>query len=395
MSFALWIDPSFGASGDMLLGAFAEMVSDSEQALFPLQDFGLEDWKIDFTETLRNGLTATKAEVTYGETSTGRKWSEIDALIKDSSLPSQVSEGSRRTFLLLAQVEAEQHGVTLDDVHFHEVGAVDAILDVVGTWLLRFALEDEVGGMDEIAVGPVGIGSGSVNASHGTLPLPAPATIGILKDCPVTNVITNSETCTPTGAALLVSLANRWGNMRNGYIRKSSRGAGTRNPDEYPNIISMVLTEDSETHKSTKTKYLIETNVDDVTPEILATTVESLLNAGAEDTWITPIIMKKGRPGQEIKVLCSADDLDSLKNLLLVSTGSLGCRIIQIDKTELDRTFEKITLYGETVNFKVGPFGAKPEQRDLLRISEKTNISLRQLTDEANLVFNQKSKIDP
>ena len=392
MSFSLWIDPSFGASGDMLLGAFAEMVSDSEQALVPLQDLGLEDWKIDFTETLRNGLNATKAEVTYGEASTGRRWSEIDALIKDSSLPAQVSEGSRRTFLLLAQVEAEQHGVTLDDVHFHEVGAVDAILDVVGTWLLRFALEDEVGVMDEIAVGPVGIGSGSVKASHGTLPLPAPATIGILKDCPVTNVSTDSETCTPTGAALLVSLANRWGNMRNGYIRKSSRGAGTRNPDEYPNIISMVLTEDSETNKSTKTKYLIETNVDDVTPEILATTVESLLNAGAEDTWITPIIMKKGRPGQEIKVLCSADDLQSLQDLLLSSTGSLGCRVIQIDKTELDRTFEAITLYGETVNFKVGPFGAKPEQRDLLRISEKTNISLRQLTDEANLVFNQKSK---
>ena len=392
MSFSLWIDPSFGASGDMLLGAFAEMVSDSEQALVPLQDLGLEDWKIAFTETIRNGLNATKAEVTYGEASTGRRWSEIDALIKDSSLPAQVSEGSRRTFLLLAQVEAEQHGVTLDDVHFHEVGAVDAILDVVGTWLLRFALEDEVGVMDEIAVGPVGIGSGSVKASHGTLPLPAPATIGILKDCPVTNVSTNSETCTPTGAALLVSLANRWGNMRNGYIRKSSRGAGTRNPDEYPNIISMVLTEDSETHKSTKTKYLIETNVDDVTPEILATTVESLLNAGAEDTWITPIIMKKGRPGQEIKVLCNADDLQSLQDLLLSSTGSLGCRVIQIDKTELDRTFEAITLYGETVNFKVGPFGAKPEQRDLLRISEKTNISLRQLTDEANLVFNQKSK---
>ena len=376
----------------MLLGAFAEMVSDSEQALVPLQDLGLEDWKIAFTETIRNGLNATKAEVTYGEASTGRRWSEIDALIKDSSLPAQVSEGSRRTFLLLAQVEAEQHGVTLDDVHFHEVGAVDAILDVVGTWLLRFALEDEVGVMDEIAVGPVGIGSGSVKASHGTLPLPAPATIGILKDCPVTKVSTNSETCTPTGAALLVSLANRWGSMRNGYIRKSSRGAGTRNPGEYPNIISMVLTEDSETHKSTKTKYLIETNVDDVTPEILATTVESLLNAGAEDTWITPIIMKKGRPGQEIKVLCNADDLQSLQDLLLSSTGSLGCRVIQIDKTELDRTFEAITLYGETVNFKVGPFGAKPEQRDLLRISEKTNISLRQLTDEANLVFNQKSK---
>ena len=377
MSFSLWIDPSFGASGDMLLGAFSEMVSDPDRALSPLQDLGLGDWKIDFEKTLRNGLDATKAEVTYGETSTGRKWSEIDALIKDSSLPLQVIEGSQRTFLLLAQVEAEQHGVALDDVHFHEVGAVDAILDVVGTWLLRFALEDEVGVIDGIAVGPVGLGSGSVKASHGTLPLPAPATIGILKDCPITNVNTNSETCTPTGAALLVNMANRWGNIPNGYIRKASRGAGTRNPEDYPNIISMVLTENSETQRSSTTKYLIETNVDDVTPEILATTIENLLQLGAEDAWITPIIMKKGRPGQEIKILCSADHLQSLQDSLLASTGSLGCRIIQVDKIELARTFETITLHGETVNIKVGPYGAKPEQKDLQRIAEKTNISLR------------------
>jgi uncharacterized protein (TIGR00299 family) protein len=392
MSLSLWIDPSFGASGDMLLGAFAEMLTDPEQALFPIRDLALEDWEIDFEKTLRNGLTATKAEVTYRETSTGRKWSEIDALLKDSSLPHQVIEGSRRTFLLLAEVEAEQHGVSVDDVHFHEVGAVDAILDVVGTWLLRFGLEDDVGVIDEIAVGSVGLGSGSVKASHGTLPLPAPATIGILKDCPVTNVSTNSETCTPTGAALLVSMANRWGNMPKGYIRKSSRGAGTRNPDDYPNIISMVLTENTETQISNTTKYLIETNVDDVTPEILATTIEKLLELGAEDAWITPIIMKKGRPGQEIKVLCSGGHLQSLQDLLLVSTGSLGCRIIQVDKIELARTFETITLHGETVNIKVGPYGSKPEQKDLQRIAEKTNISLRQLSDEANLAFKSKQE---
>ena len=162
MSFSLWLDPSFGASGDMLLGAFAEMVNDPKQSLSPLRDLELEEWQIDFEKTLRNGLNATKAEVTSRETSTGRNWSEIDALLKDSSLPPQVIEGSRRTFRLLAEVEAEQHGVAVDDVHFHEVGAVDAILDVVGTWLLRFALEDEVGAIDEIAVGAVGLGSGSV-----------------------------------------------------------------------------------------------------------------------------------------------------------------------------------------------------------------------------------------
>jgi len=392
MSFSLWIDPSFGASGDMLLGAFSEMVSDPDQALLPLQDLAIEDWKIDFEETLRNGLTATKAEVSSRETSTGRKWSEIDRLIKDSSLPKQVVDGSRRTFLILAQVEAEQHGVTLDDVHFHEVGAVDAILDVIGTWLLWFALHEEVGTIEEIAVGPVGLGSGSVNASHGILPLPAPATVGILKDCPITNVSTSNETCTPTGAALLVSLANRWGNISTGYIRKSSRGAGTRNPDHYPNIISMVLTENfdnDKSSKSSKSRYLIETNVDDVTPEILATTVESLLNAGAEDAWITPIIMKKGRLGQEIKILCSGENLNSLQDLLLESTGSLGCRIIQTEKTELPRTFETITLHGETVNIKIGPYGAKPEQKDLLRIAKKTNLSLKQLTEEAIIAFNQ------
>ena len=392
MSFSLWIDPSFGASGDMLLGAFAEMINDPEQALSPLRNLALEDWEIDFEKTLRNGLNVTKANVTYRQTSTGKKWSEIDALLKVSSLPLQVVEGSRRTFRLLADVEAGQHGIAVDDVHFHEVGAVDAILDVVGTWLLRSALEEEVGEIDEITVGSVGLGSGSVKASHGTLPLPAPATIGLLKDCPVTNVSTDSETCTPTGAALLVSMANRWGNIPSGYIRKSSRGAGTRNPDDYPNVISMVLIENAETQTSNTIKYLIATNVDDVTPEILATTIEKLLEEGAEDAWITPIIMKKGRPGQEIKVLCSAGHLQTLQDLLLASTGSLGCRIIQVDKIELARTFETITLHGETINIKVGPYGAKPEQKDLQRIAEKTNIPLRQLSDQANLAFNKKQE---
>ena len=392
MSFSLWIDPSFGASGDMLLGAFAEMITDPERALSPLRDLAVEDWEIDFEKTLRNGLNATKAKVTYRKASTGRKWNEIDVLLKDSSLPTRVTEGSRRTFRLLAEVEAEQHGVAVDDVHFHEVGAVDAILDVVGTWLLRFALEDEAGAIDEIVVGAVGLGSGSVKASHGTLPLPAPATIGLLKDCPVTNVRTTTETCTPTGAALLLSMANRWGNISSGYIRKSSRGAGTRNPDDYPNVISMVLTENSDTQASSKTKYLIETNVDDVTPEILAITIEKLLAEGAEDAWITPIIMKKGRPGQEIKVLCNSDDLHSLQDLLLASTGSLGCRIIQVAKTELARSIETITLYGETVNIKVGPYGAKPEQTDLLRIAEKKNLPLKQVANEANLAFSKRLK---
>lgn len=392
MSFSLWIDPSFGASGDMLLGAFAEMINDPEQALSPLRNLALEDWEIDFEKTLRNGLNVTKANVTYRQTSTGKKWSEIDALLKVSSLPLQVVEGSRRTFRLLADVEAGQHGIAVDDVHFHEVGAVDAILDVVGTWLLRSALEEEVGEIDEITVGSVGLGSGSVKASHGTLPLPAPATIGLLKDCPVTNVRTDSETCTPTGAALLVSMANRWGNIPSGYIRKSSRGAGTRNPDDYPNVISMVLIENAETQTSNTIKYLIATNVDDVTPEILATTIQKLLEEGAEDAWITPIIMKKGRPGQEIKVLCNAGHLQTLQDLLLASTGSLGCRIIQVDKIELARTFETITLHGETINIKVGPYGAKPEQKDLQRIAEKTNIPLRQLSDEANLAFNKKQE---
>ena len=392
MSFSLWIDPSFGASGDMLLGAFAEMINDPEQALSPLRNLALEDWEIDFEKTLRNGLNVTKANVTYRQTSTGKKWSEIDALLKVSSLPLQVVEGSRRTFRLLADVEAGQHGVAVDDVHFHEVGAVDAILDVVGTWLLRSALEEEVGEIDEITVGSVGLGSGSVKATHGTLPLPAPATIGLLKDCPVTNVSTDSETCTPTGAALLVSMANRWGNIPSGYIRKSSRGAGTRNPDDYPNVISMVLIENAETQTSNTIKYLIATNVDDVTPEILATTIEKLLEEGAEDAWITPIIMKKGRPGQEIKVLCSAGHLQTLQDLLLASTGSLGCRIIQVDKIELARTFETITLHGETINIKVGPYGAKPELKDLQRIAEKTNIPLRQLSDQANLAFNKKQE---
>lgn len=392
MSFSLWIDPSFGASGNMLLGAFSELVENPYQALEPLDGLNLGKWDIELKKTLRCSLTATEAQVRYDEATHGRQWSEIDLLLSEADLPINTANGARETFRLLGQAEAKQHGVDINQVHFHEVGAVDAIIDVVGVWLLLSALEEDHGMLNEITIGPVGLGYGSVEASHGTLPLPAPATVEILQGCPVTNVNIDEETCTPTGAALLVSLATRWGGINAGQIGSSSRGAGTRNPASYPNVVSIILLNQSEATTTSQPKFLLETNVDDVTPEVIAHTIESLLTAGAEDAWIVPIIMKKGRPGQEIRILCSDEKVETLKALLFSATGSLGCRIIPVEKTELPRSLEQIHMYGEMVSIKVGPYSAKPEHNDLVRVANKTQLPLRQLAEEATLIWAQKEQ---
>ncbi len=392
MSFSLWIDPSFGASGNMLLGAFSELVENPYQALEPLDGLNLGKWDIELKKTLRCSLTATEAQVRYDEATHGRQWSEIDRLLSEADLPINTANGARETFRILGQAEAKQHGVDINQVHFHEVGAVDAIIDVVGVWLLLSALEEDHGMLNEIAIGPVGLGYGSVEASHGTLPLPAPATVEILQGCPVTNVNIDEETCTPTGAALLVSLATRWGGINTGQIGSSSRGAGTRNPASYPNVVSIILLNQSEATTTSQLKFLLETNIDDVTPEVIAHTIESLLTAGAEDAWVVPVIMKKGRPGQEIRILCSDEKVEAIKSLLFSATGSLGCRIIPVEKTELPRSLEQIHMYGEKVSIKVGPYSAKPEHSDLVRIANKTQLPLRQLAEEANLIWAQKEQ---
>ena len=230
---ALWIDPSFGVSGDMLLGALAGLLDDPIGALDPLRLLSLDGCSVRFETAVRGGLSAQRAVVTTLETRHHRRWRDIDLLLANSELAPAVVAGARRTFQALGHVESIQHGVPIDEVSFHEVGALDAILDIVGVWLLLEAFRERRGGPDlAVVVGPVGLGHGTVRASHGLLPLPAPATVALLRGLPTRPLDVEMETCTPTGAALLATIADRWGPLPAGRLgdpagRQGSRARGT------------------------------------------------------------------------------------------------------------------------------------------------------------------------
>ena len=391
MSTRLWIDPTFGASGDMLLGAFAGLLADPERELTPLDRLGVAGWTIEVDTTIRNGLAATRVKVDAPAHDHGRSWSAIDRLLAEAGLPEGVADGARRTFRRLGEAEAAQHGVDIDDVHFHEVGAVDAIVDIVGVWLLFDAIGRTKGPIDGVVVAPVGVGHGTIEAAHGTLPLPAPATLALLEGCPLRRLDHEGEACTPTGAALLTTLVTEWGHIPDGRPGPVARGAGRRDPSTHPNVVSAVLVDDG-SHGPTVAAVLIETNVDDVTPEVLADTIDRLFDGGADDAWIVPIVMKKGRPAHEVRVLCRPDLAPALRSVLAAQTGSLGSRTIRIEKEELTRSTVTVELRGATVSVKVGPYGAKPEHDDLVALAASTGVPLRQLATEALHAWSEQSR---
>ena len=233
----LWFDPGFGASGDMMLGALLGLGASLEAVRADLGTLDVEGWTLSVESVQRAGISATRALVeTSDETHHHRSWSSIDRRLASSPLPAPVAAGSRRTFELLAQVEAEIHDIAVDTVHFHEVGAIDAIVDIVGAWSALHQLN-----VSQVSAGPVGVGNGVVTASHGLLPAPAPATVGLLLGASIRPLDYAAETVTPTGAALLTSMVERWGPIPGGQLVASARGAGGRNPSSHPNVLGALV----------------------------------------------------------------------------------------------------------------------------------------------------------
>ena len=411
----IWLDPGFGASGDMLLGAFVGLGAPLEAIRADLDQLGVDGWDLASSTTDRAGIAATKVDVLLADEPTGhpagtpagnpapdrnaahhhRSWSYIDGLLAEAALPEAVKTGARATFAALARVEAAIHQIDVDEVHFHEVGALDAIVDIVGAWSGLTLLDPA-----EVHAGPVGLGSGgTVGAAHGRLPVPAPATLSLLTDVPIKGLDTPAETVTPTGAALLTTMVNSWGPIPDGRLRGSARGAGGRNPETHPNVVSAVLVEPERVGRTATKKgptiehYTVEgtaveavvlaTNLDDATAEVLGHTLERLLASGADDAWLIPIGMKKNRPGHELRVLCQPDLVEELTDIVFAETGTLGLRSTSITKHVLDRRLTSITVRGSEVAMKIGPHGAKPEHDDLVKLAATTNVPVRVLAAEA------------
>lgn len=380
----LWLDPSFGASGDMLLGVLVGLGARLPSIVDGLKPLAIDGWSLAQSTVSRASLAATRIEVASDDEQreAHRSWSSIDQLLAAARLPDAVIDGARRTFRALGEAEASIHRVDIDEVHFHEVGAVDAIVDIVGVWL---AIGDL--GVDGIVSGPIGLGHGTIDAAHGRLPLPAPATAELLKGLPVQGLDLPGETVTPTGAALLATITDEFGPLPTGRLAATARGAGRRDPATHPNVLSAHLIEETADSRAagpgTSTVVLIQTNLDDTTGEVVAHTIERCLELGADDAWAQPIVMKKGRPAVELNVLARAELADTLRNTIFTETATLGVRLSTLQKLEQPRRFEAVEIDGHTVRIKIGPAGAKPEYDDLAAAARALSLPLTEVSRRA------------
>ena len=303
------------------------------------------------------------------------------------ALHPEVSAGARRTFRALGEAEATVHGVDIDEVHFHEVGAVDAIVDIVGCWAARVSL-----GVDRVHSAAIGLGAGTAEMAHGRVPVPAPAVLELLVGAPTVGVDTTHETATPTGVALLVTMVEHWGPPPSGTVLASGRGAGTWDPSTHPNVVTAVLVDrtvatiDAAGGATEPVEaVVIETNLDDATPEVLAHVIRRSLEVGADDAWVTPIVMKKGRPAHLLSILARPELAGVLRDLVAAETGTLGLRQRVIGKFELPRRTEVVEVDGHRIHRKIGPYGAKAEHDDVAAAAAATGRPLRDLAALARI----------
>jgi hypothetical protein len=377
----LYLDCPSGISGNMLLGALAELGVGEEALRKELASLGLAGWNFKTAKVQRGALSATLVEVEVTGTQAHRSLQDILALIDGSSLPAGVKEKSKQVFQRLAQAEAEVHGTSPEQVHFHEVGAVDAIIDIVGAVAGLHRL-----GVERVVCSPLPVARGWVESSHGPLPLPAPATALLLRGAPTYGVEGEFELVTPTGAALAVTLADSYGPQPPMTVQSVGCGAGSADLPK-PNILRAFLGETTQASLAEKL-ILLETNIDDMNPELYENLMEQLFAAGALEVYFTPIIMKKSRPGVVISALCEAKDKAAVLHKMFEESTTLGVRIIEVERHCLPREFREIETRWGKVKVKLartsaGIVTASPEYEDCKRLAREHRVPLRQVYEEA------------
>ncbi|ABB13811.1 nickel pincer cofactor biosynthesis protein LarC [Carboxydothermus hydrogenoformans] len=385
----LYLDCFMGISGDMMLGLLLDLGVNVEKFLNLLNTLPLEFF-LDVKTVQKNGISGKKVSVLYPKPHHHRHLNDIYEIIEKSSLPSEVKDKSKYAFKLLAEAEAKIHGTTIDKVHFHEVGAVDAIVDICGSILGVYLLE-----VDTVIASPLPLSRGFVNSAHGPIPLPAPATLELLTGIPVTPAPVEGELVTPTGAALYRTLVQKTEQVPpSGSILKTGYGAGSRD-FLYPNLLRGILFAGSPV--KAKTVVLLETNIDHLSPEALGFIFNRLLREGALDVFITPIQMKKNRPGVILSVLCSEADEEKFAEIIFSETGSLGIRRQTIERYEAEREIIQLnTRYG-LIPVKIGRYQGRvisvhPEFEVCQKAAQEFKVSFREVYEEALAVWQKQFK---
>jgi pyridinium-3,5-bisthiocarboxylic acid mononucleotide nickel chelatase len=379
-----WFHCFAGIAGDMALGSLIDAGADVDEIRLLLGRLSLPGWELQVEEALRGGVACTRAVVRVGGDTVARTHSHIAGLITQAGLPPRVAGRALAVFDRLAQVEAQLHRRPVEEVHFHEVGGHDAIIDVVGT-----AAALEVLGIDEVTASSVATGTGTVRAAHGLLPNPSPAAVRLLEGVPTYGRPVEVELTTPTGAALLAALATSFGPMPAMTVTASGFGGGSGEIDGLPNCTQVVVghRQESGATGAGQPALVLETNLDDVTGEQLAFAVTAALDAGAFDAWVSPVTMKKGRPGHILHVLTDLARLEALRQVIQTTTGTFGLRAITTERWPAARTMEQVTIDGMVVRMKIGDGRAKPEFDDVAAVARTTGRPVRDVASRAEAAW--------
>ena len=382
----------------MILGALAALGVDRDELLRQLSLLGFDDYRIEFETVDRSGLSATKAHVHIGEQRAHRHLSGIVKIIEQSGLSESVKQRAVEIFNNLGRAEAKMHNVAIEKVHFHEVGAMDAILDIVGA-----CVGFELLGVERFVCSKLHIGSGFVKMAHGNFPVPPPAVAELLKNATVYSTEITGELVTPTGAAIISTVCDEYGALPEMDVQEIGYGAGTREYADFPNVLRLMFGETNIQSPKSKvqspkieTLILIETNVDDLSGQIAGFVLERAFEMGALDCWFAPIQMKKNRPAAQISILCERADKEKFLQLLFAETTTLGVRESEIKRHTLPREMIKVsTEYGE-ITIKTAAFNNQtkfaPEYEDCRRAALKFNVALREVEAAARRAFEDLQK---
>ena len=384
----VYFDCPSGAAGDMIMASLLDAGVPVAALRTELGKLALEGWELRAREVMKGVFRATKVdvEIDRGAHRHQRSLRDILEILERSALAPSVKERAARIFTRLADAEARVHGTDRESVHFHEVGAVDAMVDIIGA-----AVGVEALGVDEIICSPLNVGGGTVKCAHGTFPVPAPATVELLQGAPVFSSGIQAELLTPTGAAIVKTLATRFGAFPEMKIEKSGYGAGTRDFPGHANVVRLTVGE-AASHLAANTNQetisVLEANLDDLNPQVFGYVLDRLLAEGALDVFSMPVQMKKNRPGTLLTILCKPEDSARLTKIVFTETTTLGVRQRQEQRSTLTRRwFPVSTPWGE-VRMKIASMNGTvtnyaPEYEDCRRIAEEKHVPLKSVMQEA------------
>jgi pyridinium-3,5-bisthiocarboxylic acid mononucleotide nickel chelatase len=375
-----YLDCVGGLAGDMLLAALLDAGAELETLRGVPGALGVEGVEIDVERVERQGIGALHIHIEARDDHDHRHYRDIRELVETAELPERARTRSLDAFRRLAAVEGGIHGIAPDDVHFHELGSLDTLVDVCGA----FVLLDELG-VERVASSPLPFARGFVEAAHGVLPLPAPATLGLLEGAALVGVETEAELVTPTGAAIAATVVDEWGALPALTLERVGYGAGTKDLADRPNVVRVVLGTES---RARTRVVVLETNLDDLSPELVPDAMERCYEAGALDVWTVQVGMKKGRPGFVLSAIARPDAEAAVVRALLEETSALGVRVSRLDRYELDREERVVEIAGAAVRIKVGVLDGRvvnvaPEHDDCAAVAKASGRSVKSVWAEA------------